>query len=161
TMSTFWTKIKTLFCCGQEEEQPPALIIGEPFGFKRVDVNLAGLSEQEPVPVTVSISSDGASQTCRLDRARAHTRALSNTFKSATTNAMSSVGAKGSGYSALANGSTSTMQPLRSEEDHTPHAMKELLPRGTGGLETSSSVGTAIAGCEEEDDGVKSFARIE
>ncbi|KAI4725204.1 hypothetical protein E4T49_07044 [Aureobasidium sp. EXF-10728] len=160
-MPTFWTKVKIFLCCGEEEEQTPALVIGEPFGFKRVDVDLAGLSEQEPVPVTVPITSDGASQTCRLDRARAHTRALSNSFKSATTNAMSSVGAKGSGYSALANGSASTMQPLRSEEDDNPHEMKELLPRSTGGLETSSSVGTAIAGCEEEDDGVKSFARIE
>jgi hypothetical protein len=70
---------------------------------------------------------------------------------------MVSVGAKGCGYSALANGSTTVMQPTRAEEDETPHEMKELLPRGTGGPETNSSftgkgsVETATAGCEEED----------
>ena len=75
---------------------------------------------------------------------------------------MTSVGAKGPGYSALPNGSTSIMQPHGVEEDETPLEMKELLPRGTGGPETNSSftgkgsVETATAGCEEEE----SFIRI-
>ena len=43
--------------------------------------------------------------------------------------------------------------------------MKELHPRDAGGPETSSSftgkgsVETAIAGCEEDDDGGRSFGR--
>ncbi|KAG9664562.1 hypothetical protein KCU95_g10818, partial [Aureobasidium melanogenum] len=63
---------------------------GEPFGFKRVEIELAGLSEHErslirnrPVPVTYPINADGTS--ARLYRAVAHTRTLSNTIKSVTT----------------------------------------------------------------------------
>jgi hypothetical protein len=82
-----------------------------------------------PVPVTYPI--DGPSASARLDRAKAHTRALSSSIKSVTNNAMGSVGAKGCGYSALTNGSTSVMQPSKPEKDKTPHEMKELLPRGT------------------------------
>jgi hypothetical protein len=106
-----------------------------------------------PIPVTYPIEGT----TARLDRAKAHTRALSSSFKSVTKNAMASVGAKGCGYSALANGSTSVMQPTGAEDDETPHEMEELLPRGTGGPETNSSftgkgsVETATAGCEEEE----------
>ena len=68
-----------------------------------------------------------------------------------------SVGAKGSGYSALSNGSPSAMQPLAAQDDGIPLEMKELLPRGTHGPETNSSftgkgsVETATAGCEEEE----------
>jgi hypothetical protein len=108
-----------------------------------------------PVPVTYLI--EGPSTAARLDRARAHTRALSSSLKSVTNNVMASVGAKGCGYSALANGSTSAMQPTRVEQDETPHEMKELLPRGTGGPETNrsfigkGSVEIATAGCEEKD----------
>ena len=115
-----------------------------------------------PVPVTYPIHTDGSSATAWLGRAKAHTRALSNSLESATNNAMTSVGAKGPGYSALPNGSTSIMQPHGVEEDETPLEMKELLPRGTGGPETNSSftgkgsVETATAGCEEEE----SFIRI-
>ncbi|KAG9858570.1 hypothetical protein KCU98_g551, partial [Aureobasidium melanogenum] len=76
------------FCCGEEEEK--SLVIGEPFGFKRVEVELAGLSEHErslirnrPVPVTYPINADGTS--AQLDRAVVHTRTLSNTIKSVTT----------------------------------------------------------------------------
>lgn len=113
-----------------------------------------------PVPATYPLNADGSSTTARLDRAKAHTRALSNSLKSVTNTAMTSVGAKGSGYSALANGSITMMQPLAVEDDETPLEMKELLPRGTGGHETNSftgqgSVETATAGCEEEE----SFAR--
>jgi hypothetical protein len=74
-----------------------------------------------PIPVTYPI--EGPSTAARLDRARAHTRALSSSFKSVTHNAMAGVGAKGCGYSALANGSTSVVQPSRAEEDETPHEM--------------------------------------
>ncbi|KAI5269899.1 hypothetical protein E4T47_06727 [Aureobasidium subglaciale] len=71
-----------------------------------------------PIPVTFPLHTDGSATTptARLDRARAHTRALSNSLRSATTTAMSGVGPKNSGYSSLANGSTSTMQPLRTED---------------------------------------------
>ena len=65
-MPTFWSKLKTFLCCG-EEEDPPIVIVsytllltlasltdalvrqGEPFDFKRVEVELAGLSEHESV----------------------------------------------------------------------------------------------------------------
>ena len=75
---------------------------------------------------------------------------------------MTSVGAKGTGYSALPSGSTSMMQPHAVEDEETPLEMKELLPHGTGGPETNSSftgkgsAETATAGCEEEE----SFARV-
>jgi hypothetical protein len=100
-----------------------------------------------PVPVTYPINNDGSSATVRL----------SNSLKSVTTYAMAGVGAKGSGYLALANASTPIMQLTRTEVNETPHEMKELLPRGTGGHETNSSftgkgsVETATAGCEEEE----------
>ena len=102
------------------------------------------------------INTDRFPTTARLDRAIAHTRALSNSFKTVTSNFMS-VGAKSSGYSALPNGSPSMMQPLVVENDDTPLEMKELLPRGTHGPETNSSftgkgsVETATTGCEEEE----------
>lgn len=76
-----------------------------------------------------------------------------------------SVGHRSSGYSALANTSPSTAQPHKADDDEVPHEMKELLPRDAGGPETSSSftgkgsVETAIAGCEEDDDGGRSFGR--
>jgi hypothetical protein len=110
-----------------------------------------------PVAVTYPINNDGSSATAPLESARAHTRALSDSLKSVTTHAMASVGARGSGYSALANASTPTMQLTRTQDDETPHEMKESLPRGTGGHETNSSftgkgsVETATAGCEEEE----------
>lgn len=49
------------------------------------------------------------------------------------------------------------MQPLAVEDDETPLEMKELLPRGIGGPETNSftgksSVETATAGCEGEEE---------
>jgi len=108
-----------------------------------------------PVPSTYPINTDGTSPTARLDRAKAHTRALSNSLKTVS-NAMS-VGVKGSGYSALPNGSPSTMQPLAARDDGIPLEMKELLPRGTHGPGTNGSftgkgsVETATAGCEEEE----------
>lgn len=107
-----------------------------------------------PVPSTYPLNVDGTSPTARLDRAKAHTRALSNSLKTVT--AMS-VGAKGSGYSALPNGSPSTMQPLAAQDDGIPLEMKELLSRGTHGPEPNGSftgkgnVETATAGCEEEE----------
>ncbi|KAG9656949.1 hypothetical protein KCU98_g14843, partial [Aureobasidium melanogenum] len=160
-MPTFWFKFKTFLCCGEEEEPP--IIIGEPFGFKRVEVELAGLSEHErslirnrPVPVTYPINSDGT--TARLERAVVHTRSLSNTIKSVTTTALSTVGAKGSGYSAVANESSSMIQPLNSE-DANSNKMKQLLPHCADGVKTSSSIETVVAGCEEEE-GVKSFAHV-
>ncbi|KAI5195252.1 hypothetical protein E4T39_08299 [Aureobasidium subglaciale] len=167
-----WKNIMLFLCCGEAER--PALVIGDPYEFRRVNVELAGLTEQEqtminsrPVPVTFPLNADeiATTSTARLDRARAHTRALSNSLKSATTTAMSGVGPKNSGYSSLANGSTSTMQPLRSEDAEGTHEMKELLLHGTGGHETSSSftgqgsTSTAIAGCEEDEDGIRSFQR--
>ncbi|KAH0278118.1 hypothetical protein KCU91_g2723, partial [Aureobasidium melanogenum] len=83
-MPTFWSKLKTFLCCGEEEDPP--IVIGEPFDFKRVEVELAGLSEHErslirnrPVPVTYPLNTDGT--TARLDHAVAHTRTLSNTIK--------------------------------------------------------------------------------
>ena len=68
-MHSIWNKIKTFLCCGEEDEEArPALVIvgytllrtdhdstdasvqqGEPFGFKHVNVDLAGLTEQESV----------------------------------------------------------------------------------------------------------------
>ncbi|KAI5242966.1 hypothetical protein E4T43_04434 [Aureobasidium subglaciale] len=167
-----WKKIKAFLCCGEEER--PALVIGDPYEFRRINVELAGLTEQEqtminsrPVPVTFPLHTDGSgtTPTARLDRARAHTRALSNSLRSATTTAMSGVGPKNSGYSSLANGSTSTMQPLRTEDAQGTHEMKELLLHGISGHETSSSftgqasTDTAIAGCEEDEDAVRSFQR--
>lgn len=68
-----------------------------------------------------------------------------------------SVGAKGSGYSALPNGSPSMMQPLTVKDDNTPLEVKELLPHDTHGPKTNSSftgkgsVETVTAGCEEEE----------
>ena len=107
-----------------------------------------------------------SSPTARLDRAKAHTRALSNSFRSATTTAMNSVGPKTAGYSALANGSSSTMQqPLRLDSEETSHEMRELLSHGAGSNEAISftgnkSVETATAGCEQdEDDGSRIFSR--
>ncbi|KAG9959642.1 hypothetical protein KCU61_g7247, partial [Aureobasidium melanogenum] len=83
-MPTFWSKLKTFLCCGEKEDPP--IVIGEPFDFKRVEVELAGLSEHErslirnrPVPVTYPLNTDGT--TARLDHAVAHTRTLSNTIK--------------------------------------------------------------------------------
>ncbi|KAG9572793.1 hypothetical protein KCU77_g6793, partial [Aureobasidium melanogenum] len=163
-MSTFWSKLKTFLCCGEEEESPIA--IGEPFDFKRVEVELAGLSEHErslirnrPVPVTYPLNTDGTQHAARLDRVRAHGRALSESIMSVTTTAMSTAGAKGSGYSALANESSSMIQPLNSE-DANSNEMKQLLPHRTSGPETSSSLETAMAGCEEDDDGGRSFVGI-
>lgn len=68
-MHNLWHKIKTFLCCGEEEdEERPVLVIvgytllltdheltdastqqGEPFAFKHVNVDLAGLTEQESV----------------------------------------------------------------------------------------------------------------
>jgi hypothetical protein len=66
-MSNIWNRIKAYLCFGGEDEQQSALVIvgyillsisnmtdastqqGGPFDFKRVDVHLAGLSEQESV----------------------------------------------------------------------------------------------------------------
>ncbi|KAH0223382.1 hypothetical protein KCU86_g100, partial [Aureobasidium melanogenum] len=45
-MPTFWSKLNSSFCCGEEEEK--SLVIGEPFDFERVEVELAVLSEHEP-----------------------------------------------------------------------------------------------------------------
>ncbi|KAG9573503.1 hypothetical protein KCU86_g14924, partial [Aureobasidium melanogenum] len=163
-MPTFWSKLKTFLCCGEEEDPP--VVIGEPFDFKRVEVELAGLSEHErslirnrPVPVTYPLNSGDTQHAARLDRARAHSRALSNSVKSVTTAAMSTVGAKGSGYFALANESSSMMQPLNSE-DANSNEMKQLLPHLTSGPETNSSLETATAGCEEDDDDGRSFVGI-
>ena len=105
-----------------------------------------------PVPPTYPLNTDGTLPTARLDRAKAHTRALSNSLS----NAMG-VSAKGSGYSALSNGSSSAMQPLAAQDDGNPLEMKELLSRGTHGPEPNGSftgkgsVETATAGCEEEE----------
>ncbi|KAH0283301.1 hypothetical protein M436DRAFT_67750 [Aureobasidium namibiae CBS 147.97] len=102
------------------------------------------------------INTDRSPTTARLDQAKAHTRALSNSFKTVTSNAMS-VGAKGYGYSALPNNSPPTMQSLTVEDDDTPIEIKELIPRSAHDLETNSSftgkgsVETAAAGCEEEE----------
>lgn len=118
-----------------------------------------------PVAPTYPINPDGTAPIARLDRARAHTRAISSSLRSARSNAMSSVGHRSSGYSALANTSPSTAQPHKADDDEVPHEMKELLPRDAGGPETSSSftgkgsVETGIAGCEEDDDGGRSFGR--
>ncbi|KAH0144481.1 hypothetical protein KCU67_g13061, partial [Aureobasidium melanogenum] len=46
-MSTFWSKLKAFLCCGEEEK--PGTVIGESFDFRRVEVELAGLSEHELV----------------------------------------------------------------------------------------------------------------
>lgn len=107
--------------------------------------------KNQVVPVTYPINSGGT--TARLDRAVAHTKSLSDTVKSVTTTAISTVGAKGSGYSALANESSSIMQNLKSDDDESSHEMKQLLPRRAGALKTTNSTETAIAGCEEEDGG--------
>ncbi|THX79265.1 hypothetical protein D6C78_06991 [Aureobasidium pullulans] len=168
-----WAKIKTYLCCGEEDEtERPVFVIGEPFGFERNEVILPGLTAEEqsminsrPVAPTYPINPDGTAPIARLDRARAHTRAISSSLRSARSNAMSSVGHRSSGYSALANTSPSTAQPHKADDDEVPHEMKELCPRDAGGPETSSSftgkgsVETAIAGCEEDDDGGRSFGR--
>jgi len=117
---------------------------------------LSGREGSAAVGAGASTNTVRSSTAAGLDRAKAHTRALNNSFKTVTSNAMS-VGAKGSGYSALPNGSPSIMQPLTVEDDNTPLEMKELLPRGTHGAETNrsfigkGSVETATAGCEEEE----------
>ncbi|KAI4735519.1 hypothetical protein E4T50_13968 [Aureobasidium sp. EXF-12298] len=125
-MSTFWSKLKAFLCCGEEEK--PGTVIGEPFDFKRFEVELAGLSEHEPVLATYPLHTDGTQHAARLDRAKAHGRALSESIMLVTTTAMWAFGAKSSSYSALANESTSMTQPLNSEEDTTPNETKELLP---------------------------------
>ncbi|KAG9528194.1 peptide methionine sulfoxide, partial [Aureobasidium melanogenum] len=132
-MSTFWSKLKAFLCCSEEEK--PGTVIGEPFDFKRVEVELAGLSEHErslirnrPVPATYPLHTDGTQHAARLDRAKAHGRALSESIMSVTTTAIWPIGAKSSSYSALANESTSMTQPLNSEEDIIPNETKELLP---------------------------------
>lgn len=107
------------------------------------------------MPQTYPVNSSEAQHAAGLDRTKGHTRALSNSIKSVTTTAMSTVGAKGSGYSALANESSSILQHLNSELDGTSNEMKHLLPRSTGGRGTTSSNETVIAGCEEEDEGTK------
>jgi hypothetical protein len=65
-MSSIWNKIKAYLCFGEEDEQVGFVIVGynllstpnvtdastqqgDPFDFKHVDVDLAGLSEQESV----------------------------------------------------------------------------------------------------------------
>ncbi|KAK6001034.1 hypothetical protein QM012_003117 [Aureobasidium pullulans] len=155
-MPTFWQKAKSFLCCG-EAEHPPLNISG-PSGFMRVEVDLPGLSENEralinsrPIPVSYPIKVGETESAARLSQDKGDCRTLSETIKSATSNTMSTVGVRGSGYSALANESSSMMQPLDSEDD-APHEMKELLPRGTGGAETTSSIDTVIAGCEEDED---------
>ncbi|KAG9994901.1 hypothetical protein KCU78_g18203, partial [Aureobasidium melanogenum] len=158
-MSTFWSKLKAFLCCGEEEK--PSTVISGPFDCKRVPVELAGLSEHErslirdrPVPATYPLHTDGTQHAARLDQA--HGRALSESIMSVTTTAMSTARPKGSGYSALANESSSMMQSLNSE-DINPNEMKQLLPHRTSSQETSSSLETAMAGCEEDDDGGRSF----
>ncbi|KAG9544887.1 hypothetical protein KCU71_g17744, partial [Aureobasidium melanogenum] len=160
-MSTFWSKLKAFLCCGEEEK--PGTVISGPFDFKRVRVELAGLSEHErslihnrPVPVTYPLHADGTQHAARLNQAKAHGRALSESIMSVTTTAMSTARPKGSGYSALANESSSMMQSLNSE-DVNSNEMKQLLPHRTSSQETSSSLETAMAGCEEDDDGGRSF----
>lgn len=70
---------------------------------------------------------------------------------------MSTVGAKSSGYSALANETSSMMQPLNFEAADSTE-LRQLLPHSADGVKTSSSMETAMAGCEEDDDGARSFA---
>jgi hypothetical protein len=65
-MSSIWHKIKTCHCFGEENEQVGLVIVGykllstsnmtdtltqqgDPFDFKRVDVDLPGLPEQESI----------------------------------------------------------------------------------------------------------------
>ena len=70
-----------------------------------------------------SISTVRSSTTARLDQAK-NSHQSSQQFVQDSM----SVGAKGSGYSALPNGSPSMMQPLAAEDYGTPLEMKELLP---------------------------------
>ncbi|KAH0367988.1 hypothetical protein KCU65_g4298, partial [Aureobasidium melanogenum] len=151
-----WKNIKAFLCCGEEEDTP--LHISAPTDFKRVEVELAGLSEHEralinsrPVPVTYPLHSGDTQNAARLDRAVAHGRALSESIMSVTATAMSTVGAKGSGYSALANESSSMMQPLNIE--HANSTEMKQLPHSADGTKTTISIETVVAGCEEEEGG--------
>lgn len=107
--------------------------------------------KDQSVRTTYPINSGGT--TTRSDCGVAHKKSLSDTIKSVTTTAISTVGAKSSGYSALANESSSIMQNLKSEDDESSHEMMQLLPRRAGALEVTNSTETATAGCEEEDGG--------
>ncbi|KAH0366013.1 hypothetical protein KCU65_g5666, partial [Aureobasidium melanogenum] len=149
------------FCCGEEKETP--LAISSPTDFKRVNVELPGLTEHEralinshPVPVTYPLHSGDTQNAARLDRAVAHGRAMSESIRSVTATVILTVGAKGSGYSALANESSSMMQLLNFEAADSSE-VKQLLPHYPDGVKTNSSIETAMASCEEDDDGARSF----
>ncbi|KAH0261142.1 hypothetical protein KCU91_g14203, partial [Aureobasidium melanogenum] len=157
-----WKKIKAFLCCGEEEDTP--LLISGPTDFKRINVELTGLTEHErelinnrPVPVTYPLNTKESDGDARLERAVAHTRRLSNTIKSVTTTAMSTVGAKSSGYSALANETSFMMQRLNFEAANSTE-IRQLLSHSADGVKASSSMETAMAGCEEDDDDARSFA---
>lgn len=88
--------------------------------------------DSRPVAVFYLLDADEPSTIAQLDRVTVHTKALNDSLRTVTGNAMTCVGAKSSDYSATPQRQCLMAQSLPVEDDETPLELNDLLPRGTG-----------------------------